>query len=92
MQYPLLSVKSLHKLLDYRDDVTYLENRANFEAALLQASYREIFQDNFAGAFGHLSPRGNMLVAENVAGALSAWIPETAVSGADANPTDTQTP
>lgn len=92
MQYPLLSVKSLQKLLDYRDDVTYLENRENFEAALLQASYREIFQDNFAGAFGHLSPRGNMLVAENVAGALSAWIPETAVSGADANPTDTQTP
>jgi tetratricopeptide (TPR) repeat protein len=67
MQYPLLSVESLRKLLDYRDDVTYLENRTNFEAALHGASFRELFEDNFAGAFGHLSPRGNMLLAENVA-------------------------
>lgn len=88
MQYPLLSVESLRKLLDYRDDVTYLGNRENFEAALLDARYREIFEDNFAGSFGHLSPRGNRLVAENVADALSDWIPGETVSGTTAPRTD----
>ena len=67
----LLSVESLRKLLDYREDVTYLENRTNFEAALLESNYRDIFDDTFAGAFGHLSPRGNLLVAENVADTLT---------------------
>ncbi len=77
MQYPLLSVKSLRKLLDNRDDVTYLENRDNFEKALLEANYHSIFEDSFAGSFGHLSPQGNMLVAENVADALAGWLSRT---------------
>jgi hypothetical protein len=75
MQYPLLSVESLRKLLDYREDVSYLENRANFEAALAEYSYPKIFDDTFAGSFGHLSPRGNRLVAENVAAALARMDP-----------------
>jgi lysophospholipase L1-like esterase len=78
MQYPLLSVEGLRKLLDYREDLTYLENRTNFETALLDASYWELFEDNFAGSFGHLSPRGNQLVAQNVADALAEVLPELA--------------
>lgn len=81
MQYPLLSVESLRKLLDYREDVTYLENRTNFKSALGETSHRELFEDNFAGAFGHLSPRGNSLVAANVATALAGVIPELAGNG-----------
>jgi len=81
MQYPLLSVESLRKLLDYRDDVTYLENRINFEEALLEAGYRDLFQDTFAGAFGHLSPRGNLLVAENVADTIARMSPELMPGG-----------
>jgi len=84
MQYPLLSVKSLRKLLDHRSDVTYLENRENFETALLEADYRVIFEDSFAGSFGHLSPEGNMLVAENVTDALAGWLPEPALTGTPA--------
>jgi tetratricopeptide (TPR) repeat protein len=79
MQYPLLSVESLKKLLDYRDDVTYLENRTDFEAALLERRYRELFNDNFAGSFGHLSPLGNEMVAKNVADTLTVLIPELAL-------------
>ena len=79
MQYPLLSVEGLRKLLDYRDDVTYLENRKNFETALLEASYRELFTDSFAGSFGHLTERGNSLVAENLASTLAEMIPELEV-------------
>ena len=79
MQYPRLSVEGLRKLLDYRDDVTYLENRKNFESALLEVSYRELFTDSFAGSFGHLTDLGNSLVAENVASSLAARMPELAV-------------
>jgi tetratricopeptide (TPR) repeat protein len=74
MQYPLLSVESLRKLLDYREDVHYVENRTNFEAALIDAGYRNLFSDSFAGSFGHLTDRGNMLVAENAANALTAMM------------------
>ena len=76
MQYPLLSAESLRKLLDYREDVTYLENRTNFEAALLDVRYRALFDDLFAGSFGHLTDRGNMLVAENVVEAIAEVMPE----------------
>jgi hypothetical protein len=92
MQYPLLSVKSLRKLLDNRDDVTYLENRVNFKNALLEANYRSIFEDNFAGSFGHLSPQGNMLVAENVADALAGSLPEVALTGTTAQTPSTDLP
>ncbi len=74
MQYPLLSVASLRKLLDYREDVLYLENRTNFETALLESGYRNVFSDSFAGSFGHLTDRGNMVLAENVAAALTAMM------------------
>lgn len=83
MQYPLLSVESLRKLLDYREDLSYLENRTNFETALLDAKYLELFDDNFAGSFGHLSPRGNQLVAENVADALAKVMPELGLPETD---------
>lgn len=83
MQYPLLSVESLRKLLDYREDLSYLENRTNFETALLDAKYLELFDDNFAGSFGHLSPRGNQLVAENVADALAEVMPELGLPETD---------
>jgi len=83
MQYPLLSVESLRRLLDYREDLNYLENRTNFETALLDAKYRELFDDNFAGSFGHLSPRGNQLVAENVADALAELMPELGLPRTD---------
>jgi len=92
MQYPLLSVKSLRKLLDYRDDVTYLENRTNFETALLGSKYRAIFEDSFAGSFGHLSPRGNMLVAENVADALAGRLPEPTLTGTPAPGLNAESP
>lgn len=76
MQYPLLSGESLKKLLDYRDDVVYVENRANFESALLQYGYWDLFTDRFAGSFGHLTEHGNDLVAENVAEAVAKLLPE----------------
>jgi tetratricopeptide (TPR) repeat protein len=71
MQYPLLSVEALRKLLDDRDDVIYLENRENFERALRDAAYRTLFEDHFAGSFGHLTERGNLLLAQNVAGVVA---------------------
>ena len=38
-----------------------------FKDALRKASYREYFNDMFAGDFGHCTPKGNRLLAENIA-------------------------
>ena len=70
MQYPLLPVSTLRKLLGHRDDVIYLENRENFEKALRQHGYKNLFVDHFAGSFGHFSDQGNRMVAEKVADAI----------------------
>jgi len=84
MQYPLLSVASLNKLLDHRDDVIYLENRQNFLEALHQREYRELFADHFAGSFGHLTDDGNLLVARNVAHAVRGLVASRGSTAEDA--------
>lgn len=70
VQYPLLPVSTLRKLLGHRDDVIYLENRENFEKALREDGYQSLFIDHFAGSFGHFSNQSNRMVAENVADAV----------------------
>ncbi len=67
MQYPVLPLDRLRQLLGYRDDVIYLENRTQFDRDLELHGYPVLFSDRFAGAFGHLTERGNLLVAANVA-------------------------
>jgi lysophospholipase L1-like esterase len=84
MQYPLLSVASLEKLLDHRDDVIFLENRQNFIEALRTRRYRELFSDHFAGSFGHFTDDGNLLVAHNVAGAVRTLVENRGLAADDA--------
>ena len=71
MQYPTLSIAALKKTLGERSDVLYLENLENFEQAVNQTSYHTIFNDSFAGSFGHFRKTGEELVAANVAGAVN---------------------
>ena len=44
-----------------------MDNEKVFKQALRKASYDEYFRDNFAGDFGHCTPNGNRLLAENIA-------------------------
>ena len=67
IQYPVRSVEPLKRLFDNQEGVLFVDNEGVFKEALKQASYDEYFLDMFAGDFGHCSPKGNRLLAENIA-------------------------
>lgn len=70
MQYPVRSVESLKNMLkneDYYDKITFVSNEETFKEALKKYDYKDIFEDQFAGDFGHCMHFGNKLIAENAA-------------------------
>ena len=67
MQYPLRSVQSLKKMFDSEEGVIFVDNEGLFKDALRGSAYSDYFDDIFAGDFGHCSPKGNRLLAENLA-------------------------
>jgi lysophospholipase L1-like esterase len=69
MQYPSLPARSLEELLAALPGVRVLDNEALFAAE--PDPWRDIYVDRFGGSFGHLSVRGNTLLAERVAEALA---------------------
>jgi tetratricopeptide (TPR) repeat protein len=77
MQYPMRSVKQLEKLLEnetYFNNITFVSNETNFKNMLKIKKYDDIFEDQFAGDFGHCSDFGNILIAENVVESLSKLV------------------
>lgn len=67
VQYPIRSVKPLKKLFPNPEGVIFVDNEKLFKKAVAKAGYRMYFQDMFAGDFGHCTPKGNRLLAENIA-------------------------
>jgi hypothetical protein len=75
MQYPTLDIGILKNILDNKEDVVYISNKENFEKALASSSEESIFDDlmgkeiqgAFNGDWGHLTPKGNSIVADNAA-------------------------
>jgi len=66
MQYPLRDVNILKNILkDY--DASFVDNKVTFEQAINEKGVDNIFLDMFAGDFGHCTPEGNRIMAENVA-------------------------
>ena len=70
MQYPLRSIEPLKKLFDSTEGIIFVENKKIFEDALRHDRYEDYFADNFGGEFGHGTPLGNRLIAENVANVI----------------------
>jgi len=71
MQYPMLSVAPLRKMLEDRGDrIIFVDNEAIFKDALRDHPYAELFVDQFGGAFGHPTAKGDALIAENVLHAI----------------------
>src|SRR5437867_13093057 len=77
VQYPLRKVDGLRRMLDGETGVVFVDNEAVFKDALRSAPYGEYFTDAFAGDFGHLTPRGARLLAENLAHPIR-WLVERA--------------
>ncbi len=67
VQYPMCSIEPLKKIFEGEGGVTFVDNERVFKEALKKASYKEYFIDIIGGDFGHLTPKGNRLLAENIA-------------------------
>jgi len=65
-QYPMRDVDNLKVLFDDDAGVRFVDNGASFLDAVERSAYRSYFSDRFAGDFGHLTPRGNALLVENL--------------------------
>ncbi len=66
MQYPTLPISQLKQLLPDDQNIIYIENNDNFRLALKTKEYNEVFEDNFAGMWGHATAFGNYLIAKNL--------------------------
>jgi len=74
MQYPVRSVEPLQRMLAPAGDEVYVSNEKTFREALRRLSPKKIFKDGFGGDFGHCTPMGNYLIADNLARVLLAEI------------------
>ena len=70
VQYPMRSVKPLRDIFSGEPGVIFVDNENVFRDAVAKSGYSRYFVDMFAGDFGHCSPKGNRLIAENLAEAV----------------------
>jgi len=70
VQYPMRSVEPLKKMLKSKEDVIFVDNEVTFKKAVKQSQYSDYFVDAFGSNFGHCTPRGNRLLAENIGRAI----------------------
>jgi len=80
MQYPMLSIWPLRKMLATEEGVLFVDNENTFRAAVAERDYGHYFSDHFAGAFGHLRAPGNELIAHNLAPSLLGLLPPPAAA------------
>ncbi|MFH0984248.1 MAG: tetratricopeptide repeat protein [Candidatus Omnitrophota bacterium] len=66
-QYPMRSLEPLRKIFGKYKDVVFVDNEAVFQTAVKKEGYPTYFRDMFAGDFGHCTPKGNELLAQNIA-------------------------
>ena len=72
MQYPTLEVNDLKNIFQGDENITFIENKDNFERAFSNSSFNGYFVDDFGWTFGHATRKGNRLIAENVADVIIA--------------------
>lgn len=67
VEYPVRSIEPLKKMIGVDKGVGFVDNEKAFKEAIKNSGYRTYFIDNFGGNFGHCTPKGNRLLAENIA-------------------------
>nr|MBU1328568.1 hypothetical protein [Candidatus Omnitrophota bacterium] len=50
--------------------IVFVDNERIFKDAVKDKGYKEYFNDMFDGDFGHCTPKGNKLLAENIASTI----------------------
>jgi len=72
VQYPVRSIELLKKVFQGNEEgIVFVDNEKIFKDAVRKAGYKEYFSDAFGYDFGHCTPKGNRLLAENIANAIS---------------------
>lgn len=66
MQYPMISVDDLKKMLGEVRGIEYVSNEGNFQEALQTYTYDDLFVDHFTGVFGHTTAQGSKIIAESL--------------------------
>lgn len=67
VQYPLRNTRNLMNTFHSLDGIVFVDNNRIFKNELKSRPYSELFSDYFAGDFGHTTPYGNKVLAENIA-------------------------
>ncbi len=70
--YPRRDRREVDALVEGLEGVTVVDNGPVFEQAVEQHGFEALFTDRCYGDFGHGSPLGNRILAENIAHALRA--------------------
>ncbi len=66
-QYPGRSIGEVREMLDDANDVVFVDNALVFRAAVDQHGFWSVYNDEFAGDFGHMTDLGKEVLARNVA-------------------------
>ncbi|MDD5356211.1 MAG: tetratricopeptide repeat protein, partial [Candidatus Omnitrophica bacterium] len=74
VQYPMRSIKPLRKIFASEEGIIFVDNEKVFKDALKNVKYSDYFVDSFGGDFGHCSPKGNRLLAENIVNVITREI------------------
>jgi tetratricopeptide (TPR) repeat protein len=67
VQYPMRSLEPLKQIFAGEEGVIFVDNEEVFKDAIRKDGFDVYFVDMFAGDFGHCTPKGNRLLAENIA-------------------------
>ncbi len=70
VQHATRNIEPLKRLFASTEGIIFVDNEKVFKDALMRGTYDDYFRDRFAGDFGHCTPKGNRLLAENVANTI----------------------
>jgi len=75
--YPLRSVKTLKRMLEEAkgfENLIFVDNEMSFRKAVENDGYQTYFSDRACGDFGHCTPLGYRLMAQNIADAILMFV------------------
>ncbi len=67
VQYPGRAIHPLRHVLREATNKYFVDNESTFFDVVKERPLKEVYRDLFGGVFGHLTPYGNQLLANNVA-------------------------
>ena len=65
------SIKPLKRILNTHENIIFVDNEISFKNMVKEKGYAHCFTDMFGGDFGHCTPEGNKLLAENIMRAVT---------------------